>query len=171
MIGKALLRADGWQPYSVRIGDKYYSYQRLDPFSTTLGIAADMAAKSEYMTEKQKDRTATLLVTAIMQQMQSKTWLSGFTDLTEAINDPDRYADAYVAKLAGSLAIPAVVAQAARTIDPVLREAKEPLDRIKSRRRLASPTLIRPYLPMRSRSQLRPSNVRALTARQMQPRQ
>lgn len=27
---KALMRANGWQPYSVKIGDKYYSYQRMD---------------------------------------------------------------------------------------------------------------------------------------------
>ncbi|WP_277983955.1 hypothetical protein [Sphingomonas faeni] len=35
--------------------------------------------------------------------------------------------------MVGSIAVPAVVAQAARTADPVLREARAPLDRIRSR--------------------------------------
>src|SRR3546814_755482 len=30
---KGLQYAAGWQPYSVKIGDKYYSYKRLDPFA------------------------------------------------------------------------------------------------------------------------------------------
>jgi len=42
-----LLLADGWKPYSIRIGDTYYSYKRLDPFSTTLGVAADLATLPE----------------------------------------------------------------------------------------------------------------------------
>src|SRR5262249_7437829 len=29
------------QPYSVRIGDGWYSYQRLEPYATWMGIAAD----------------------------------------------------------------------------------------------------------------------------------
>ena len=39
-----LMRADGWQPYSIRIGDTYYSYQRLDPLAMTLGTPAGVAA-------------------------------------------------------------------------------------------------------------------------------
>ena len=38
-----LLYADGWQPYSAKIGDRWISYSRLDPISTTVGVAADMA--------------------------------------------------------------------------------------------------------------------------------
>lgn len=49
---RRLLEADGWQPYSLKIGDKYYSYQRLDPFSTTLGIVADYRDLEDYMTER-----------------------------------------------------------------------------------------------------------------------
>lgn len=36
------LKEQGWQPYSVWIGDRWVSYQRLDPLGMTLGIAADM---------------------------------------------------------------------------------------------------------------------------------
>ena len=29
----------GWQPNSIKIGDRYFSYSRLDPIGITLGIA------------------------------------------------------------------------------------------------------------------------------------
>jgi hypothetical protein len=29
--------ADGWEPYSIRLGDTWYSYKRLDPFATHAG--------------------------------------------------------------------------------------------------------------------------------------
>lgn len=130
---KALMRANGWQPYSVKLGDKYYSYQRMDPFSSTIGIAADLVDLQGHMTDKQREETATLLVAATLKNMSNKTWLSGLTDLTEAINDPDRSAKRFLARMAGSLAVPAGVAQVARVYDPVLREAETGLDRIRSR--------------------------------------
>lgn len=130
---KHLLRADGWQPYSVKIGERYYSYQRLDPFSTTLGISADMVDLQQYMTEKQKEKVAFLVTAAVMRNLTSKTWLSGISDLTEAINDPERSASGFLKRLSGSLAVPTGVAQVARTMDPTLREAEGILDQVRSR--------------------------------------
>lgn len=130
---KALMRADGWQPYSIKIGDKYVSYQRLDPFATTLGVAAGLVDLQEHMTDKQQDRATTLLVASIMQSMASKTWLSGIGDLVEAINDPTRYGGGFVRRLVGSAVVPAGVAQLARTVDPTLREAEDVLDAVKAR--------------------------------------
>jgi endonuclease YncB( thermonuclease family) len=142
---KALLRADGWQPYSIRIGDKYYSYQRLDPFSTTLGVAADLAAKSEYMTDSQRDKVTGLLTASIMQSLASKTWLSGVSDLVEAVNEPERFGPNYIEKLAGSIAVPGAVAQVARTVDPTLRDAQDILDAVKAR----TPGLSKSVVPRR----------------------
>lgn len=136
-----LLRADGWQPYSIRIGDRYYSYSRLDPFSMTLGVAADLATKSDYMTDKQREEVTTLLVTSIMKNLANKTWLSGIGGLTQAINDPERYGGSFVQRIAGSLAVPAGVAQVARTVDPTLREAETILDAVKARVPFLSRTL------------------------------
>ena len=64
-----LLRADGWQPYSFKVGDKYYSYQRLDPFATTISVAADLATKQEGMSPRQLDQQAMLLTASIMKTM------------------------------------------------------------------------------------------------------
>ena len=58
----ALLRAEGWQEYSIKIGDTYYSYKRLDPFAMTLGVAADLATFPEGMSQREKDDKAALVV-------------------------------------------------------------------------------------------------------------
>ena len=33
-----IMRATGWQPYSIKVGDKYYAYNRLDPVGALLGL-------------------------------------------------------------------------------------------------------------------------------------
>jgi len=130
---KQLMQADGWQPYSIKVGDKYVSYSRLDPFATTLGVAAGMVELQDHMTEKQSDKVAMLLTASILQNLSSKTWLSGVGDMVEAVNDPARYSDNWVKRFAGSAAVPAGVAQIARTVDPALREAETTLDAIRAR--------------------------------------
>jgi hypothetical protein len=130
---KRLLYADGWQPYSVRVGDKYYSYGRLDPFSTTLGIAADWVDLQSHMTDSERDKVATLLGASTLQNLSNKTWLSGISDLAQAVNDPGRYWQNAAARLAGSIAVPTLVAQSAQVIDPFMRDAQGIMDRVKSR--------------------------------------
>ncbi|QUT05195.1 thermonuclease family protein [Sphingobium phenoxybenzoativorans] len=128
-----LLRADGWQPYSIKLGDKYVSYSRLDPFATTLGVAAGMVELQDYMTEKQQDKVGALIAASVMQNLSSKTWLSGMSGLIEAVNDPTRYADTFLQRFASSFIVPAGVAQLARTVDPTMREAQSVLDAVRAR--------------------------------------
>jgi hypothetical protein len=68
-----------------------------------------------------------------MQNIANKTWLSGLSGMLEAMSDPDRKADALLKRLAGSIAVPAGVAQVARTTDPTLRQAETILDAVRNR--------------------------------------
>ena len=128
-----LLYADGWQPYSVKIGDRYVSYSRLDPFSTTIGVAADMATLPEGMSDKQRDEKATLLVASIMGNLASKTWLSGMSDFVSALHEPERNAGNWLERVAGSFTVPAGVAGTARAIDPVSRRRESVSEAIQAR--------------------------------------
>lgn len=130
---RRLMQANGWQPYSLRVGDRYYSYQRLDPFSTTIGTVADMVDLSSNLSDEDRDHILARTGIAIVHNLSSKTWLSGISSALEAINDPDRYLSGFTARTAGAIAVPSIVAQVARVTDPVMREAREPLDRIRSR--------------------------------------
>ncbi|KZY55407.1 hypothetical protein A3736_01910 [Erythrobacter sp. HI0063] len=128
-----LLYADGWQPYSIKIGDRYVSYSRLDPLSTTIGVAADMATLPEGLSERQQDDKATMLTASIMSNLASKTWLSGMSDFVQALSDPGRYAGNWIERVASSFAVPAGVAGVARAIDPVARKRESVGEAIQAR--------------------------------------
>ncbi|MBL9065486.1 MAG: hypothetical protein JNN10_04255, partial [Sphingopyxis sp.] len=122
---RGLMLANGWQPYSIKIGDQYYSYRRLDPFAMTFGTAADLATMGEGMTEKQREKGAALWTASVVANLASRTWLSGVTDALEALQDPERHSDNFIKRLVGAATVPTGSAQIARTIDPTMREAPD----------------------------------------------
>lgn len=128
-----LLYADGWQPYSVKVGDRYISYSRLDPIATTIGVAADMATLPQGLSNRQQDDAATMLVASIMGNLASKTWLSGVSSFVEGLSDPGRNAESWMQRTAGAFTVPAGVAGVARAIDPVSRKREDVGDAIKAR--------------------------------------
>jgi len=121
-----LMRGDGWQPYSIRIGDTYYSYARMDPLSTTIGITADMVDFNQHMTAGQRQQAAPLLIASIIRNLGNKTWLSGISDVVSAIDDPQRSLPNLLARLGGSIAVPAIVSQTAGVLDPTMRDTRAP---------------------------------------------
>ncbi len=120
---RRMMMADGWQPYSFKINGSWYSYSRLDPFATVIGTAADIATFSDHLTAKQQDEAYTALTGMITGQIESKTWLSGVTDFIQAMDDPERFGEAWVSRIGGSL-VPTVSAHAAKALDPIGRETK-----------------------------------------------
>lgn len=130
---RRLMEANGWQPYSVKIGDTYYSYKRLDPFALTIGAAADMATLSEGLTDGELDDKAGIAVASIIGNLSNKTWLSGVSDLLAAADDPERYGSAFIKRLAGSVSVPTGVAQFTRTMDPTARETPDVASAVQNR--------------------------------------
>lgn len=122
---RRLLYANGWQPYSVKVGDTYYSYKRLDPFAMTFGTAADLATMGDGMTEEQQDKGAALWTASVISNLASRTWLSGITDALDAIQDPERYSGNFIKRLIGSATVPTGSAQLARWLDPLSRETPD----------------------------------------------
>jgi len=130
---RALMQADGWQPYSIKVGDKWFSYARMDPLSSTMGVAADLATNGDQMTESQRDQAGALVTAAVIKNLSNKTWLSGVADLVDAIHDPARKAGSYARNEAASVAVPAILAQIARASDPNIRDSSTIGNAIKSR--------------------------------------
>lgn len=133
---KAALRRTGWQPYSFKIGDRYYAFNRLDPLGAQIGFAADLGETLANSAEGANDADLEeLIVTAVFSaasNMTSKTYLSGLTSFFEAMGDPDRYSQSWLKRMAGSL-VPAGAAQVARGIDPTMREAQTMLEAVQAR--------------------------------------
>lgn len=135
---RSALRRTGWQPYSVKIGEAHYSYQRFEPFATWLGMSADIGEiLSNYEaydinSQTEADELVTAAIIAAGNQVTGKTFMSGFADLTEALSDPKRYGQSFVNRLAGSV-VPAGVAGIERAIDPGTAQVYSIRDAILSR--------------------------------------
>lgn len=135
---RAALRRTGWQPYSIKVDDTWYSYSRFEPISTVLGMSADMAEiLSNYESydidaQNEVDELSTAIIASIGNQVVGKTFLSGIADLTEMLSDPKRYSAAYLRRYAGSI-VPAGVAALERADDPTLNYTFNMIDQVKSR--------------------------------------
>jgi hypothetical protein len=129
---RGIMYQSGWQPYSFKIGDNYYSFSRLEPLAMLLGVSADFVELAKYATDEEAKSVAALIMGSLAKNVTSKTFLSGLSSLIEAIQDPDRYGQQYIQQMTGTV-VPTGVAQVAKVTDPYLREARTVLENIKSR--------------------------------------
>jgi len=129
---KAHLYNQGWQPYSVKVGDTYYAYGRLEPIGMLFGLAADSTEIMGQLSDEERDSLATMIVGSISKNVTSKTWLRGVSDALEALNDSDRYGEQWTRRLAGTV-VPTGVAQIERAMSPEMEAVNSYMDQIKSR--------------------------------------
>jgi len=130
------LQREGWQPYSMKIGDRYYSYRRMDPLGSTMGLAADMVDILSDVESSQGDRGVDRMVLAgimaVGNNITNKTYMSGLSDFMEAMSNPDRRALSWAQRAVGSV-IPASVGVVTRIEDPYMRAATDIMDGIRRR--------------------------------------
>ncbi len=129
---RALLMRQGWQPYSIKVGGKWYKYNRIDPIGTLLGVAADMHDIVGYAKPGELEKMGTAVITSLALNLGDKTFLRGITDFSQAYADPQRYLERWAQGMAGSL-VPNASAQVARGLDPFMRQTDTMLDAIKAK--------------------------------------
>lgn len=129
---KQALMATGWQPYSMKIGDKWYSFDRLDPLGLTIGVAADMAEVMDKAGETEASELAAGLAMSFVSTLKDKSYLRGISDAMTAIDDPDRYAGRWARNMGASF-IPNFIGQYTRASDPYLRENRTFVEAVKAR--------------------------------------
>ena len=127
-------QAAGWQPYSVKIGDTWYNYQRLQPLGTLMGIAADIAEVWDHLTENEgeADKAVKMLAVAFANAVTNQTFLQGITNVVNALTEPQRFGPKLAQSYAASV-VPNVIAQPTAMTDPVVRQVDGMLDAIKAR--------------------------------------
>lgn len=120
--------------YSVRVDGKYYSFNRLDPFASMLGLAADFQKIAGHLDDESANKLAVAAVLSISRNIVSKTWLSGVTDILNAFNsDNGTVIGNYLNKQAATL-VPfgAGLNQLRKEVDPEQKEVWDMMDSIKS---------------------------------------
>lgn len=140
---RRLLEASGWQPYSIKVtgpdGEtRYHSYSRLEPLAFVIGATADAVEIGAYLDgagmeddENYVLHAATAVITGIMNNTTSKTFVKGLVDFNELMGDPGRYMEGWTRNAASGL-VPysSFRAEAGQLQDPYLREAWTVLDQL-----------------------------------------
>jgi hypothetical protein len=129
---RRVLYDTGWQPYSIKIRDTYYSYNRYEPLGALFGMSADFYETFDERSELEQDEIVGRIALSISRNVTSKTYLRGLSDAMNAVSDPDRYASAWVESIAGT-AVPTIVAHWARARDPFYRDPTTVLEAVKAR--------------------------------------
>jgi hypothetical protein len=74
----------------------YYSYQRLDPFGTILGVLADLVdvgiREPNNPTQSHLEELFSAVSITFARNVTNKSYLAGVQMATDALSDPDRYA-------------------------------------------------------------------------------
>ncbi len=137
----------GIPPYSVKIGDKWVSYNRADPIAMPLAVAANMAELARrFEVEPDKLDSVREIVAAgiggTAKAALDRSFMQGTAGLISAISDPEQHADQYVKQTLTGFFTPAISATVAQLADPTRRETFDAIDAIEARIVGLSKTLI-----------------------------
>lgn len=112
----------GKQPYSVRIGDAWVEFSRLEPFLTPVRWMASAWDVFRESGEVDED-TAMRAISAFMSAVKDQTYLEGVANLLDAIEDPARFGETFLSRVAsGFVPFSAALRSAAQATDPFVRQ-------------------------------------------------
>ena len=138
---RRILLAAKWQPYSIKVRGKWYSYQRIQPLGGLLGMYADTQEIWERMTEDEQQNAMAAIGAAFANAITNQTFLQGITNFIEAFSEPERFMERYIQNQTASL-VPGILGQTAQLTDPYRREVYSILDAVTNRIPLASQILL-----------------------------
>ena len=129
------LKLEGWQPYSIKVGDKWRSYRRLDPISTTMGILADIAEIPKYydVDVDTAEGLFTLLSVSFMNNITQQSFVQGVDDLFKVVSDPVTYGPRFLGNISGGFVPNALNWSQNLGGDRMLRETRSIFDHVLAR--------------------------------------
>ena len=150
----------GKKPYSIKVGDKWYSYGRLDPFTMSLGLVVDgfdfykrvqngefRDVRGNPANDKLTEEAMKAMWSTVKSNVMNRTFFQGFAELADAIGSGGNKVVNYLENLA-KRAVPAGVAQTARALDPYEREATTLTDKLQQRIPVLREDLPAKYAPI-----------------------
>lgn len=124
---RSQLRANGWKPFSVKVGDTYYSYQNT-PAGLGFAIVGQYRDAIRYNKLDQKDaqtRVAYALLNSAktITDMSFLSGLSDFMDIVNAKGSSTKSATNFLSRTASSVAVPNIIKQINKLFDPTAYQA------------------------------------------------
>ena len=122
------------QQYSIKVGDKWVSYNRLDPIATMLGIVADINEAQTYneLDDGDLEKVFSVAALSFSNNITSKSYVQGLDNLFDFLKfkDPVKDAEKFLGSIAGGF-VPNVINQSLNfEEDRPLREARGIIDRM-----------------------------------------
>jgi hypothetical protein len=121
----------GHRPYSIRIGDYWYSFNRFGPLGTMMGLYSNLAEVIPHMKPDAEELTKAIAMTihSTGKLLEDEVGMQGFAGLVETIEDPIHKGPRYLANMTGSLLpFSSAQRQIASSMDPYMRETKSVVD-------------------------------------------
>ena len=125
------LQQAGWQPYSIRVGDRYVSYRKADPVLTAFSLVSDAIEMSGELDERDLGDIATVAMASVASSVTSKSFMQGVSDFFDMISSGrEDKAQAFLENTVGSF-IPNVL----RKVDPnpYIMESRGFIEELKAR--------------------------------------
>ena len=129
-----LQQAAGWQPYSINLNGKWYSYRMIHPVGTLLGMTADLHEMSQYVSAEEGDQAWKVAAKGFAHAVTEQTFLQGMSNLVKVLDDPEHKGSTFVQGLAASM-VPATLTQTAALVhaDPYKRQIDSIKDAVAAR--------------------------------------
>ncbi len=124
---------EGKQPYSIKFGDTWYSYQRAEPFNTDFTLVA-IAVEAIKKEDKDIDQKIMMAIRAFSRNFLSQSYMSGLSDMISAIENPGGEGANILQSTAQALIVPAssLTRTLAQGADVVIREPSSFVEKIKA---------------------------------------
>ena len=108
----------GWQQYSIRSGDTYYAYNRMDPMGFSASMFAGAMDRIKYARSDEEATVLSLELTmSLGEAFMDKTFFTGFAEMFALASDPSLKQGTQFASNITSRFVPAWVNVAARAED------------------------------------------------------
>lgn len=133
---------NGYKPYSIKIGNKWMSYQRMEPFATHLAIVGDITSGLSQAGAKYENDAGALMqavTMAFVESTKDKTFFEGISklmDVIDAVGNPEKgwTIDRAAQEIAVSFApYGSLLNEYRKAVDPQLREVEGLVDRFMNR--------------------------------------
>ena len=125
-------------PMSIKIGDNWISYARIEPVATLMGLVVDTMQAYKEKRVRNEELAAADIAKIVGHNLTDKTFTEGLAKFFLAAQEPERYLESFLVSMTNPI-VPALSAQIARIEDDVKREIRDPdlatwtLNSIKSR--------------------------------------
>ena len=128
-------RNEAWQqsgkrPYSIKMGNTWVSYQKLDPLATIMGLVADFVHADDYndFDEGKVQEFMATFALAFVNNVTNKSYVKGLDSLVQAFRDPVANIGKIGTNVAGGF-VPTLFSQSMGVADErILRESRTLLD-------------------------------------------